>query len=61
MCRPAKEWLAMLREYKPEIVMIIGFVAAAVMYHDMRTYIDAQTRALTEINLRLANIEHTQK
>lgn len=61
MCRPAKEWLGVLREYKPEIVMVIGFVAAAVTYHDMRTYIDAQTRVLTEINLRLANLEHAQK
>ena len=32
------------------------------MYADMRTFINEQTRTLTEINLRLSNLEHqTQK
>lgn len=61
MCRPAKEWLGVLREYKPEIVMILGFAAAGIMYHDMRSYIDAQTRTLTEINMRLSHLEQTAR
>ena len=59
MCKPFKEYLGVLRDYKPEVVMVIGFVAAGVMYHDMRTYIDAQTRTLTEINMRLLHLEQS--
>lgn len=57
MCTKARGYLNLLREYKAEIVMIVGFVAAAIMYSDMRTFINEQTRALSEINLRLANLE----
>ena len=42
-------------------VMIVGFVAAAIMYHDMRTFINEQTRALSEINLRLSNLEQQSR
>ncbi|MEF2612239.1 MAG: hypothetical protein U0N14_01220 [Akkermansia muciniphila] len=41
--------------------MIVGFVAAAIMYHDMRTFINEQTRALSEINLRLSNLEQQSR
>ena len=62
MCTRTRAYLTLLREYKAEIVMIVGFAAAAIMYADMRTYINEQTRTLTEINLRLSNLEHqTQK
>lgn len=54
-------YLTLLREYKAEIVMIVGFVAAAIMYHDMRTFINEQTRALSEINLRLSNLEQQSR
>lgn len=57
MCTKARDYLALLREYKAEIVMIVGFVAAAIMYSDMRTFINEQTRALSEINVRLTNLE----
>ena len=62
MCTRTRAYLTLLREYKAEIVMIVGFAAAAIMYADMRTFINEQTRTLTEINLRLSNLEHqTQK
>lgn len=58
MCTRTRAYLTLLREYKAEIVMIVGFAAAAIMYADMRTFINEQTRTLTEINLRLSNLEH---
>lgn len=61
MCTKARSYLTLLREYKAEIVMIVGFVAAAIMYHDMRTFINEQTRALSEINLRLSNLEQQSR
>ena len=61
MCTKARASLTLLREYKAEIVMIVGFVAAAIMYHDMRTFINEQTRALSEINLRLSNLEQQSR
>ena len=62
MCTRTRAYLTLLREYKAEIVMIVGVAAAAIMYADMRTFINEQTRTLTEINLRLSNLEHqTQK
>lgn len=61
MCTKARAYLTLLREYKAEIVMIVGFVAAAIMYHDMRTFINEQTRALSEIDLRLSNLEQQSR
>lgn len=61
MCTKTRAYLTLLREYKAEIVMIVGFVAAAIMYHDMRTFINEQTRALSEINLRLSNLEQQSR
>ena len=62
MCTRTRAYLTLLREYKAESVMIVGFAAAAIMNADMRTFINEQTRTLTEINLRLSNLEHqTQK
>ena len=61
MCTKARAYLTLLREYKAGIVMIVGFVAAAIMYHDMRTFINEQTRALSEINLRLSNLEQQSR
>lgn len=57
MCKPIKEYLGVLRDYKPEIIMVLGFVAAGILYHDMRIYMDAQTKTLIEINMRLSNLE----
>ena len=50
MCTRTRAYLTLLREYKAEIVMIVGFAAAAIMSADMRTFINEQTRTLTEIN-----------
>ena len=58
MCTKVRDYLTLLREYKAEIVMIVGFVAAAIMYSDMRIFINELTRTLTEINLRLSHLEH---
>ena len=57
MCTKARAYLTLLREYKAEIVMIVGFVAAAIMW----TFINEQTRALSEINLRLSNLEQQSR
>lgn len=58
MCTKARGYLNLLREYKPELVMFVGFFACGFLYHDMRAYMDAQTKALTEINMRLSQLEH---
>ena len=52
MCTKARAYLTLLREYKAEIVMIVGFVAAAIMYHDMRTFINEQTREIGRASCR---------
>ena len=57
MCTKARGYLNLLREYKPELVMFVGFIACGFLYHDMRAYMDAQTKALTEINMRLSQLE----
>lgn len=62
MCTKARGYLNLLREYKPELVMFAGFIACGFLYHDMRVYMDAQTKALTEINIRLLQLEqHIRK
>lgn len=47
----------LLREYKPELIMVIGLVGCGFLYHDMQSYIENQTKVLIEINLRLSDIE----
>ena len=49
MCTRTRAYLTLLREYKAEIVMIVGFAAAAIMYADMRTFINEQTRTLPKL------------
>lgn len=57
MCTKARGYLELLRKYKPELFTFVGFVFCAFLYHDMRCFIYEQTRALSEINMRLSNLE----
>lgn len=57
MCTKTRAYLMLLREYKPELIMVIGLVGCGFLYHDMQSYIENQTKVLIEINLRLSDIE----
>ena len=41
MCKPLKEYLAVVREYKDTIVMFIGIAACVFVYCDFRALADA--------------------
>ena len=45
MCKPLKEYLAVVREYKDTIVMFIGIAACVFVYCDFRAL--AATQAET--------------
>lgn len=64
MCKTAKNYLSVLRDYKQEIIMVIGFVMAFGVYSDFRSFIAdttqvqiQQTQILRTIEMRLKNLE----
>ena len=66
MCKPLKEYLGVLREYKDTVVMFLGIAACVFVYADFRTVVkeQAETAAKTAeilrtMDARLSNLEHT--
>lgn len=64
MCKPFREYLGLVREYKAEIVMLVGFVLTVGIYIDFRTFIadttkvqTQQTEVLRTIENRISNLE----
>lgn len=67
MCDKVKTYFSILREYKAEIIMMIGFVLTVGIYIDFRNFIadttkiqTQQTEVLRTIETRLTNLEHRQ-
>lgn len=67
MCKTAKDYLSVLRDYKQEIIMVIGFVMAFGVYSDFRSFIAdttkvqiQQTEVLRTIEMRLTNLEQSK-
>lgn len=65
MCKPLKEYLGVLREYKDTVVMFLGITACVFVYADFRTVVkeQAETAAKTAeilrtMDARLSNLEH---
>lgn len=65
MCKPLKEYLGVLREYKDTVVMFIGIAACVFVYTDFKTVVkeQAETAAKTAeilrtMDARLSNLEH---
>lgn len=65
MCKPLKEYLGVVREYKDTIVMFLGIAACVFVYADFRTVVkeQAETEAKTAeilrtMDARLSNLEH---
>ena len=65
MCKPLKEYLGVVREYKDTIVMFLGIGACVFVYADFRTVVkeQAETAAKTAeilrtMDARLSNLEH---
>ena len=65
MCKPLKEDLGVVREYKDTIVMFLGIAACVFVYADFRTVVkeQAETAAKTAeilrtMDARLSNLEH---
>ncbi|WP_094136323.1 hypothetical protein [Akkermansia muciniphila] len=65
MCKPLKEYLGVVREYKDTIVMFLGIAACVFVYADFRTVVkeQAETAAKTAeilrtMDARLSNLEH---
>ena len=68
MCKPLKDYLAILRDYKDIIVMFGGTAACVFIYTDFREVVreQAETSAKTAevlriIDARLSNLEHKSK
>lgn len=71
MCDKAKSYLAVFREYSHEIIMLIGFGIAAVVYHDNKeqqnaftaqqaaftAQMERMTDAMSKITLQLHDLE----
>ncbi|MEG0143989.1 MAG: hypothetical protein RR250_01970 [Akkermansia sp.] len=65
MCKPLKEYLSVLRDYKDIIVMFGGAIACIFIYSDFKAVVkqQAETSARTAetlhtIDTRLSNLEH---
>ena len=65
MCKPLKEYLGVLGEYKDTVVMFLGIAACVFVYADFRTVVkeQAETAAKTAeilrtMDARLSNLEH---
>lgn len=65
MCKPLKDWLGVLRDYKDLIVMFGGTAACILIYGDFRAVAreQAETSAKTAeilrtMDARLSNLEH---
>lgn len=65
MCKPLKEYLGVLRDYKDTIVMFIGIAACVFVYTDFKVVVkeQAETAAKTAeilrtMDARLSNLEH---
>ena len=68
MCEKLKGYLSTFREYKAELVMMIGFVLTVGIYTDFRTFIEdttkvqaQQTEVLRTIESRLTHLEGSIK
>lgn len=64
MCKPLKEYLGVLREYKDTVVMFIGIAACVFVYTDFKVVVkeQAETAAKTAeilrtMDARLSNLE----
>lgn len=64
MCEKAKGYMAVVREYSREIVMLLGFALAVYVYTDFRTLTrDAVTQQaqtaeiLRSLDVRIGNLE----
>lgn len=67
MCKPVKEWLQVIREYKDTIVMFIGIAACGFIYTDFKALVreQAETAAKTAeilrtMDARLSHLEQQQ-
>ena len=65
MCKPLKEYLGVLREYKDTVVMFLGIAACVFVYADFRTVVQEQAvtaaktaEILRTMDARLSNLEH---
>lgn len=65
MCDKVKGYFSVMREYKAEFIMLLGFAVAGVIYWDFRGFVSEQTKwitenakALQEMNIRIQNLEH---
>ena len=61
MCKPLKEYLAVVREYKDTIVMFIGIAACVFVYCDFRALAATQAKTaeiLRTMDGRLSALEH---
>ena len=61
MSENAKYYMEMLREYSKEIIMILGFVIAFLVYTDFKDFMTQQTVILQQIESRLTAIETEAK
>lgn len=68
MCDKVKGYLSVLREYKSEFIMVLGFAVAFGVYWDLRGFVAEQAKwiaetakALQEMNVRIQNLEHNNK
>lgn len=57
MCDKLKGYLSTFREYKAEVVMMIGFVLAVGIYSDFRSFIADTTKIQTQQTEILRTIE----
>lgn len=65
MCKPIKEWLQVIRDYKDTIVMFIGIAACGFIYTDFKSLVreQAETAAKTAEILRTmdARLSHLEQ
>lgn len=68
MCKPIKEYLTVLRDYKDIILTFAGILAAVYIYTDFKTVVKEQSETaaktaeiLRTIDLRLSNLENKTK
>lgn len=68
MCKPIKEYLGVLRDYKDIILTFAGIIASIYIYTDFKTVVREQSESasktaeiLRTIDYRLANLENKQR
>lgn len=67
MCKPIKDYLGVIKEYKAEIFTFLGFACAIFIYLDFREVAREQaatsaktTEILRTMDIRLSHLEHNQ-